>query len=164
MGVTTNGEISFGFELGEEAKTPWKYDYDVDEEDWEFEDGDYEDWYYTCVKPFVPKIQVYTQEGNRIPGITEEQVNQHWEDKRKFKTENPMPFELVNTCSYDYPMYILAVPGSNMTCHRGYPVEFSPEDLQVKQEDLDKFMAFVKEFFPEFATQTPKWYLSSYYG
>ncbi len=41
--------------------------------------------------------------------------------EKEWLEENPMPFEMFNTCSGDYPMWIIAVPGTGITARRGYP-------------------------------------------
>jgi hypothetical protein len=162
MGISTNAYISFGFDIGGGDDAPWRHRCNVPKKDHKFRDGDSKDWYYTCVKKYPPTTQLYDSNGMQLPGTTDEQVNQFFKERREFRDENPLPFELTNTCSGDEPMYILSVPNSGLMCFRGCPEAFSPESLQVNQEDFDKFMLFVQEYFPKLSTVQPKWYLSSY--
>ena len=76
--------------------------------------------------------------------------------------ENPIPVELVNVCSGDYPVYIVAVPGTLTTAHRGSPVAFNSRELFIPlPTEYESFLEFCAEHKIEGRTS---WYLSSYWG
>jgi hypothetical protein len=81
----------------------------------------------------------------------------------EFKQENPAPFKLVNYCSCDYPMFILAVARIEAT--RRDPTVINPLDLTKYSEENTKE---VKEFAVKYGlideTDIPNWYLCSYWG
>jgi hypothetical protein len=81
----------------------------------------------------------------------------------EFKQENPAPFKLVNYCSCDYPMFILAVARIKAT--RGDPTVINPLYLTKYSEENTKE---VKEFAVKYGlideTDIPNWYLGSYWG
>lgn len=81
----------------------------------------------------------------------------------KFVKDNPIPFEPHNYCSLDYPMYLLAVPGTVKRALRGFPQYFNPSDLVVDERRVEKFMEALQ------LTQLPitaklQWTLFSYMG
>jgi hypothetical protein len=71
--------------------------------------------------------------------------------------------ELVNYCSNEYPMYIIAIDSSCTNARRGYPKEFNPQDLTISDEDRILLIEFCKELGIKFSGG-PAWYLSSYWG
>ena len=153
MGVSTNGQICFGVLCEEGQEFPWD-EYDGEEE-W---------WLKICA--FKPSLQVYDLHGNRLPGITEAQCDKYWEEKRAFAEAHPLPVELVNYCSGDYPMYILAAKDTCQSASRGNAEEFAPAKLTVTPEQTEQLLDFCRKHIeweggnpPE-----PKWYLSSYWG
>lgn len=70
--------------------------------------------------------------------------------------------DLVMYCSYEYPMYILAINGTKTEVSRGYTEEIDPSDLRIPQEKIDAFKAFCEENGVEW--QEPKWLLASMWG
>ena len=77
--------------------------------------------------------------------------------------DNPLPFQLVNYCSGEYPMYILAVPGTLKSAYRGSPKSFTLDELQVDEEASKKLIAFCEEYGLEGESEIG-WTLSSYMG
>ncbi len=163
MSSSSDAFISFGYDIGENEDAPWVYDYDVNLLTCEFDDGDIDGWWWSINK-FVPTLEIYDEEGNRLPNITSEQTKKYWSERDEFKKLNPMPFKCTDTCSSECSMYILSVPGSQIWAQRGSPAQFNPEDLKVDEEKLKVFNEFVEKYFPQLMSQEPKWYLSSYYG
>ena len=72
-------------------------------------------------------------------------------------------FEVVNYCSCDEPLYIIAIADSCSTAHRGYPMEMDslPE---ISAADHNRLIDFFQKHFPDAGDIIPKWYLSSYCG
>jgi hypothetical protein len=71
------------------------------------------------------------------------------------------PFEIVYHCACEYPMYILAVPGTVSTAYRGYPCVV--DDLHVDPASAVKFYAAIEKCFGITGVNA-KWLLSSYWG
>ena len=155
MGQSTDGQIFFGVLLEEGAEFPW---------DGDPFGGDIDDWWIMKVKKWNPPFELYDESGEFLPGMeTDENIDVYYESKYKFKSENPLPVELVNVCSAEYPIYGLAVLGTYMFASRGYPESFNPLDLTFTKENLDKLLNFLDETGIE-SDSEPQWYLSSYWG
>lgn len=96
-------------------------------------------------------------------GFTENdpRINWSFQQRREWDEQNPLPVELVNYCSLDYPIIALAVADTVITAHRGYPkkVQFDPVD----SEKIIAFMSFCARFGIELPHE-PAWILSSYLG
>jgi hypothetical protein len=131
MGTSTDGQICYGIITDEDNEFPWDGD--------EFE-GDEEEW--------------WAWETGWEP-TDECQYSFQWNEK------HPMPFKLVNYCSGDFPMWIVAVPETVINANRGYPKSFDPARLTVSTEGLEAF----KEFLAKYSIEgDAKWWLSSYWG
>lgn len=133
MGVSTDGILVFGIQLPEE-ETP------------EFLEGfenDFDD--------FIDSL-------NGLPQWGEE--GHDWNKTHAFRDN--FPVDLVQHCSYDYPMYILAVRGTEIMASRGYPKEIDPLTLKVDPEKIEFLRKFCEEYGIEW--EEPKWYLCSMWG
>lgn len=71
------------------------------------------------------------------------------------------PADMVMHCSYDYPMYILAVRGTETTASRGYPETLDDALPTVPSEKIDAFKAWCAE---RGIDGDPKWILCSMWG
>lgn len=152
MGVSTDGKISYGIEFPEGFYFPW-----VDHDD-------IEDWWLD-VNGYKPPFEIYDEEGEYIGGVrpSDETIKAYFESRRIFHEKHPLPVELVNTCSYDYPMYILALKGTVMTANRGFPKTFDPASL-TKGEDPNRLIEFCRTHNIDTGDKQPAWYLSSFWG
>ncbi len=148
MGVSTNGQLSYGVLLEEGVELPW----DQDEEDI--------DGWWLNILDYKPPFEAYTDEGERLPEMTDEKISEYFAHRRKFIEENPLPVTVVNVCSCDYPMYMLAVPGKEYSAHRGYPEEINPDDMKVNPLDTKRLLEFCEQYGIEFE-KGPGWFLSS---
>jgi hypothetical protein len=154
MGVTTNGELSFGIKLDEETPLPWFPEHE------EF-DG-IEEW-WRCENGYKPKNPIWDAKSGYIAGVTQVDIDAWYDDLRTWDKENPLPIELVDYQHCDCSAYILACPGTVYTANRGYPVTIEPLKLMVVDAvKAANFHAFVGKYFPEHLSPGPKWYLSSY--
>lgn len=161
VSVSTDGQICFGVMLGEEGdvELPWI----DDAETW---DNDPEEWWTKEVLGFKHSFEVFDERGEYLKGFTRKdpRVDKYFDEEFQFKKTAPkMPFELVNCCSGDYPMWILAIPSTTMSASRGYPVKFDPAKLVVNPIELSQLLEFCEKYGIEYDGD-PKWWLSSYYG
>jgi hypothetical protein len=157
MGVSTDGQICYGFILKEEQTFPWdneKFDYDV------------ETWWVEGILGFKHSFELFDENGRWIePRQSKEVEDRYFQEKRDFEeSHEKFPYELVNYCSGDYPMYILAIKRTCMSASRGYPEKFDPQQMEmISQEEDADFMDFCKKY--KIKTKgTSQWYLSSYWG
>ena len=150
MGVSTDANICYGIFLDEDYEYPWG-------DEWE------ETWWRETACGYRPPFELFNERGDWIDGKEpdKEIVSEYFDHQRNFEKAHPMPFELVNYCSGEFPMCILAVPGTVTRASRGYPKEINPLRLVVSSSFLLPFEEFCKEF--GFSGER-KWWLSSYYG
>jgi len=149
MGVSTDAIICYGISYEEGYEFPWG-------------EEDIEEWWINDIKGFKPVMEVYDDSGEWLEGVTEEQINEYFEYRRKFKNNHPLPISLVHHCSNDYPMYILAVPSTVITAFRGYPKTINPDHFDLSNHNIQPFIEFCKEF--DLYVEDPDWYLCSYWG
>lgn len=155
MGTTTNGEIWYGVLFEEGLEFPW----DIVDED-SSDEGDIEEW-WRSVNGYVPLHTPFTEAGEYADGWHKDdpRFREYYDHRHKWLADNPLPVEMVNVCSGDYPMYGLAVVGSVRTANRGFPETFDPAELKA---DATVLLDFCKRFSIEHGE--PSWYLSSYWG
>lgn len=146
MGQSTDGEISFGYIFEEGFEFPWdQYD-------------DIEDW-WRDVNGFAPTFYPYNEEGGHKPGVTKDQIDAYFDEKREWVKNNSFPVQLVNYCSGECPMYILAVPGSVLTANRGYPKVIT--EMTVTNEQKAALLDFCVKYEIDLEEQEPLWRVSS---
>jgi len=154
MTVSTDGQICFGIVLDEGIELPW-----------EDEDGEgYIELWWLDVQGYKPPFEMYNDRGSYIGGVkpSEKKHREYYDHQHAFEKTHPLPVKSVNYCSGDYPMYILAVPGSCKRANRGCPESFNPTELTVTQEEVEKLLQFCDDYGIEH--DEPKWWLSSYRG
>lgn len=156
MGISTDGQICYGVIFEEGYEFPWdckEYEYDI------------EVWWLKTVIKFKPSIELYDENGNYLNGLepTPAEFSKYYNERRVAFEKNQLPVKLVNYCSSEYPVYILAVPNTYFVANRGYPTNFEPELLQVAPHERQALTDFCEQFSLEYSG-APAWYLSSYYG
>jgi hypothetical protein len=154
MGVSTDGEISYGILFEEGFKFPW------DDDEYK---GCVEEWWKSVNGYQNPHFDPLDSSGNYKPGVTRDdpRVGVYFEHSREWLKANPVPVELVNCCSGDCPIYILAMPGTTLKAWRGDPKAFSPQQLVAPPAKQ------LTDFCDKYGIETsdePKWWLSSYWG
>ncbi len=166
MGQSTDGQISYGVRFPDGFEFPWDLRHDGDEEAWWREAFGYK-----------PPFEIYDKDGEYLDGKkpTEEKVGEYYKAQREWERVNPLPFKLVNYCSHQCPMYILAVPETVGTANRGYPKALDPQkDFTVRKMAADKLASFISEHIKvdpdEWYDETcdvdlpMRWWLSSDWG
>jgi hypothetical protein len=88
-----------------------------------------------------------------------------WNEKEYGKVS---PFEIFMHCSYECPMYILGLNGSDLTANRGDAVDFEPSKLQEEvteeQKKLLTDMIAKYNIKGEGGVTEPSWLLYSLWG
>ncbi len=151
MGQSTDGEISFGYIFEEGFEFPW-------DEKWD----DIEDW-WRDVNGFIPTFYPYDDRGEYKAGVTSEHIDAYFDEKHEWDKNNyPVPVQLVNYCSGECPMYILAVPGSVVTANRGYPKVINLVILISANEQKSALLDFCLKYEIDIKDQEePLWRVSS---
>jgi hypothetical protein len=159
MGVSTNGQICFGILFEEGFEFPW----DTEDEDPE---GDLEEWWLYKICGYRNPIELYNKEGGYLNGVepSKKDADLYYSSRRDYLQKHPVPVKLVNYCSGECPMYILAIRRTSIYNNRGYPKEFDPKELTVTKEESIELRVFCKKYINFSAVYYPKWYLSSYWG
>ena len=154
MSTSTDAILFFGVLLDEDQELPW-----------EDSDDEFGGWFIRNETAWKPAKECYDENGEHLPGVTEEDVTQYWAEFRDYE---PKHFEIVYHCSYEYPMFGLALKDCTLRAYRGYPkvVNFGeiisaekalalPDDRQVLDDFIKKHGLKVSEY---------GWYLVSMWG
>lgn len=139
MGVSSDGLLVFGIDLGEELPEPWQAYEDFDFDDYLAESAGHPAW---------------------RSGMTDEESGAYHD--QKWKIIEAAPVTLEEYCSYDFPMYILSIPETTIRVNRGDVEEIKPIDLVVPREKIDAMKAWCEEHKIQWSE--PKWLLCSMYG
>jgi hypothetical protein len=152
MGVSTNGQLCFGISFEEETEFPWG-------------EQEIEEWWIDTVCGFKPSVTIYDSEGQYLNGErpSDAVMKAYFAELQAFKDAHPLPVEVVIHCSYDSPMYILAVTGTEHSARRGYPEAIDPSALVVTADQIEALKKFCVEYDIEIPGE-PCWYLSSLWG
>lgn len=149
MGVSTNGQICFGLIFDEGHEFPWNAAGQGLDDWWRDQSG------------YKPSKVVYDDSGNYMPGITKDDIDAHYKERREWDAAHPCPVEEVNYCSGDCEMFILAIPATVKTARRGYPVVINRDlDFEFKPGDRKAFLDFIEKY-ECYGEHLPAWYLSS---
>jgi hypothetical protein len=151
MGTSTDGLIFFGWAFDEGHEFPWSEQDEDDPEEW-----------WRNINGYKPPFQLYDERGEYPNGEmpTDAQLKTYYDLQRCWDQQHPLPFELVNYCYHDNPMWALAVPRSVLRAHRGFPLSFDPQRLSA---DATGLRQFCEKHGIELAGE-PQWYLASYWG
>ena len=148
MGVSTDGQICYGIAFEEDFAFPW---------------GDnLEEWWTYKVHGFKHSLELFDADGSYLNGRkpTAAETERYYGERRAFNATIPLPVQLVNYCSGDYPMYALAVPSTVLTASRGNPTVFEPSALTVTRSEKDALLKFLADHNIE-APSEPAWLLTS---
>jgi hypothetical protein len=161
MGVSTDGQLSFGILFEENYVFPWDENEDGQSPSGS---GDIEE-YWKKLKGFVnPAEDPFDEKGNYKAGFSSDHpgTKEWYSNKRVWLFNNPIPIEIVNYCAGDYPMIILAT--KHISCGRGYPTVIDPDFLNINIEEEEKKLSDFLSICGIETTEKAKWYLSSYWG
>ena len=131
MGVSTDGILVLGIDLGEDLP--------------EFMGDDFDTWLEEQSGINPPNHNDYDNDWPK-----------YWDAMREYKQD--FPVDVVRHCSGDYPMYILAVNGTEHKASRGDPVIIDPVNLSFNTIEVEKFIDFCDEHGID---GTPQWLLCS---
>ncbi|GAG29168.1 unnamed protein product, partial [marine sediment metagenome] len=101
---------------------------------------------------------------------SQEKISEYYEHKRQFNFENPIPVKPLMHCSYDYPMFIIAVKETDTTSSRGCPAKIDPESMVVTEDQKKKVVDFCTKYcqpqdeYSKLPELEPHWYLTSLWG
>lgn len=158
MGMSSDAILCFGFAFEEDFEFPW---YDAAKE----EELNFNDWWLR-LRGFKPSKELYDKVGEWIDGREPmvEDVSRYYEEKRAFIAADPPPVELVTHNHYDYPMTILAVPGSVVRADQGEPLAINTAmfNRAFTAEQLAALIQFCEQH--NIVTADPQWWLCSMYG
>lgn len=152
MGMDARGKLCYGLLLEEDQYYPWNSEEDpyADVEDWWM----YETGYKPLLEdPYGPNYEEYKRNGEWA---------KYFDHRMKWKKEHPFPLALINVQSGDYPVYILSIPESVVSCYMGEPRAFDFKDLEnvITKEKIDQILDFVKKYDIVYKNE-PSWYLGS---
>lgn len=134
MGQSTDALMAFGFDLGEELPEIFATDaedgFDADE----FLLRDYD---------------------AGVPDWTPDRPTDYW--CKKYEALAKLPVDIITHCSGEYPMYFLAVRGTNRRAYRGAPIV--AEQYQIGEDQIAALRAFCDKHGIEW--QEPRWHIFS---
>lgn len=151
MSVSTDGQICFGNVYEEDFEFPWE-NHDI--ESW---------WRKEC--GFKPSVELYDESGEYVNGVKPSQdvIDAYYKEHRDFDLAHVLPVELVNYCSGEFPMWIIAVPSSCRSNNRGYAERFEPGDLTVTKDEIATLRDFCIKY-DLIPSEDAGWYLTSCWG
>jgi len=152
MSISSDGHISYGYLMEDDTELPW---------------GDDLDNWWRKLNGYVPPFEIYSDShpsgyvGGKKP--PQNKIDEYFDHRNAWDKDHPLPVEEVNSQSYDYPLWILAVPGTYKSVSRGYPESFEPSELKVDAAKLSALDAFIAAHNIK-PVKGPAWFLGSLYG
>ena len=156
MSVSTDATICYGFLCEEDAKFPW----DNDVYEWDLQ------LWWRQVQGYVPSHPLYRSDGNYLPGLepTKEQEDAYWSEVEAWDAAHPFPVDIVNYCSAEHPMCIIALRESVQTVAQGYAERLDPLLLSVDAAAVQRLRDFCAQYEIAYEAGDEGWWLSSYWG
>lgn len=161
MGVSTDGFICFGLKFDEDVEFPWS------------EQDSLESW-WKDVNGYQNPFELYGSDGNYLPHVklvgdrfnlrpTDDVWDAFYGPMLAWEKANPLPIELVNYCSGDCPMWIIALPDTVTRARRGYPVEINDAYVSIEAAKTVPLLDFCAKYGIS-GGEGPQWWLGSYWG
>jgi hypothetical protein len=139
MGVSTDALMAFGFDLGEELPESFTAYLGDDENGEGFEADEF------LLRDYDAGIPEWTPDG----------PPDYWH--KRSEALGKLPVEIIAHCSGEYPMYFLAVRGTECQARRGYPSEAVQRDIALRE--IGAMRAFCEKHGIEW--QEPRWHIFS---
>ena len=160
MGISSDGQICYGIEFEDEYEFPWE------DEEW---NQDIEKWWCFGICGYKPLFKIYDENGEHIDkNISPKKINEYYEQYNNFKKINPMNVDIIQHCTYENSIYIIAVPNTYQYNSRGYAKEIKLREISEKEENhvinfCEKYCKTISSFdvFPKMEL---KWLLTSMMG
>lgn len=155
MGTSTDGQICYGIAFEEGHEFPWDEKYG----------GDIDEWWVMGVHQYKPSFELFNEKGEYLNGVepSKNDTSRYFQERREFAEARPLPVELVNCCSGDYPQWIIAAKGTVTSARRGHPEVISKEQLEVSPDQEQALIQFCNTHGIDVGSEA-KWFLSSYWG
>ncbi len=154
MGTSTDGILCYGFEVRDDDGYVVESGYP----EWlEATDGSFDGFLANLVGLESPKD--FNKEKFDSDPVYAKTWADYWAKKRGLAEE--FGVELVEHCSGEYTMYILAAAGSCSTASRGSALSFG-QNINAKPEWREKLFAFCEKAGIKF--EEPQFLLCSYWG
>jgi hypothetical protein len=155
MGISNNAILAFGFSL-EENKPTCLEKRDCNSDSYDEDEGDsFESFDEMIVnRKLTPPPGEYQYESQTKSSLW---IEYH---KKANELEKACPVTLEWFCSYDYPMFFIALKGTVSTAHRGYVKNV--ELKTISQSELDAFRKFCEDYNIEW--KEPSWSIFSMNG
>lgn len=154
MSTHTDGQLCFGVLCEEDAEFAWDEYEDIDE------------WWTFDILGFNYSFELFDSKGDWLGGkeAPKSEVDRYFGEKREFeKGHTKLPIVLVNYCSLEVPMYLIALPESLRHAARGYPEKIELSGLVVEPTRIAELVRFCVQYNIPYEG-VPQWYLSSYWG
>lgn len=125
MGQSTDAILAFGMDVGDEWSLPGVDSEDEDSDSTDLGEflarrADLEDPYKTLLPAEVNEGPYAEYERWKAANPDFEAATSRW-FAAKQQLEEAAPIEIIWHCSYDYPMYVIAMKGTQLSAARGYP-------------------------------------------
>lgn len=128
--------------------------------------GDGIEYWWKSVKGYKAPYEIYDEHGEYKDGVKPEEsvFREYYDHRHDWEEKNPLPVKLVNYCSLECPMYILAVPNSLITANRGCPTSLSKKEFELSNDEIQVLIDFCQDYNIECDISEMTWHLSSYCG
>jgi hypothetical protein len=149
MGQSTDAILCWGIEVTEDDEgVPW----DEAAEEAGFDEGGADEEYLALVLCGLAPYR----------GDNDAALREYWKAKRE--ALKACDIELVRHCSYDYPMYVLAIAASKVKANRGYPQTITK--AHIDQAEADTWQAKLTDACEKLGVepQSGQWILCSMLG
>jgi hypothetical protein len=155
MGISSDGQLWFGIEIGE----------CLDDEEFfssealeviqkKREDGDLD------IEEILPRLCGWDKE--YVNDFRDKNGLDYWDSRDEFMKKQRIGDVFIGMhCSYDYPIYFVAI--KSFSSSRGYAEKIEHKDLMVSQQEINEFKTVCKRIGIEGEVE-PSWHLTSMYG
>lgn len=153
MGTSSYAKICFGIVFEEGFEFPWDKHPDIEE------------WWFNEIHKYKPPFEIYDEKGNWLNGVkpSEDAIKEYYDHLHKFKSERPLPVELLNYCAYEQPMYILTLKETIKMVEFGEVLDINDLRLITNKNHEDILEDFCFDY-GIVCDKPPTWYLTAFMG